>query len=215
MKARLLPCGEQGVLLEVDTIEEVLAWHGAVQVAISAGEAAFADVVDVVPAARTLLFVVRDGGSLADVRAALHTLPVPDRPSRTANGDDATIVEVPTRYDGPDLDHVADLTGLTPVEVVRAHTGTPWQVAFCGFAPGFAYLVGGDPRLRVPRRREPRTSVPAGAVGLAGEFSAVYPRSSPGGWQLIGRTEVTVWHTEREPPALMRPGMLVRFAEAG
>jgi len=124
-------------------------------------------------------------------------------------------VEVPTRYDGPDLDHVADLTGLTPVEVVRAHTGTPWQVAFCGFAPGFAYLVGGDPRLRVPRRREPRTSVPAGAVGLAGEFSAVYPRSSPGGWQLIGRTEVTVWHTEREPPALMRPGMLVRFAEAG
>ena len=93
------------------------------------------------------------------------------------------------RYDGPDLDDVAALTGLSRAEVVAAHTGTPWRVAFGGFAPGFAYLVGGDPRLRVPRRDRPRPSVPAGSVGLAGEFSGVYPRSSPGGWQLLGTTD--------------------------
>ena len=84
--------------------------------------------------------------------------------------------------------------------MVAAHTGTPWRVGFGGFAPGFAYLTGGDPRLKVARRSEPRTSVPAGAVGLAGEFSGVYPRSSPGGWQLIGRTDAVLWDPDREPP---------------
>ncbi|HNP11666.1 MAG TPA: carboxyltransferase domain-containing protein, partial [Mycobacterium sp.] len=88
---------------------------------------------------------------------------------------------------------------------------TPWRVGFGGFAPGFAYLVGGDPRLAVPRRAEPRTRVPAGSVGLAGEFSGVYPRESPGGWQLIGRTDAVLWDIDRTPPALLRPGMWVRF----
>src|SRR5690606_38116373 len=97
-------------------------------------------------------------------------------------------VELAVIYDGPDLAEVAELTRLTPEQVVAAHTGTPWRVGFSGFAPGFAYLVGGDPRLQVPRRAEPRTQVPAGSVGLAGEFSGVYPRQSPGGWQLIGCT---------------------------
>ncbi len=90
-------------------------------------------------------------------------------------------------YDGADLDEVARLTGMTPDQVVAAHTGTLWRVGFGGFAPGFAYLVGGDERLNVPRQSEPRTRVPAGSVALAGEFSGVYPRESPGGWQLIGR----------------------------
>ena len=102
----------------------------------------------------------------------------------------------------PDLDDVAARTGLTPAQVIEAHTGTPWRVAFGGFAPGFAYLVGGDPRLEVSRRAEPRTRVPAGAVGLAGEFSGIYPRESPGGWQLIGTTDVVLWDADREPPAL-------------
>jgi KipI family sensor histidine kinase inhibitor len=97
--------------------------------------------------------------------------------------------------------------------VIAAHTGTPWRVGFGGFAPGFAYLVGGDPRLVVPRRDSPRTKVPAGAVALAGEFSAVYPRESPGGWQLIGTTELVMWDIERESPALMTPGATVRFME--
>jgi KipI family sensor histidine kinase inhibitor len=111
---------------------------------------------------------------------------------------------------------VARLTGMTPDEVVAAHTGTLWQVGFGGFAPGFAYLIGGDERLNVPRQSEPRTRVPAGSVALAGEFSGVYPRESPGGWQLIGRTSentADLWDVDRDPPALLRPGMWVQFRE--
>jgi biotin-dependent carboxylase-like uncharacterized protein len=127
---------------------------------------------------------------------------------------DGEVVEVPVHYDGDDLEEVAALTGLTPAEVVAAHTGRPWQVGFVGFAPGFAYLVDGDPRLRVPRRSSPRPRVPAGAVGLADEYSGVYPRSSPGGWQLLGHTDVALWDLDRDPPALLRPGLRVRFTDA-
>ena len=114
-------------------------------------------------------------------------------------------------YDGADLAEVGRATGLGRVGVMAAHTGTPWRVAFTGFAPGFGYLTGGDPRLAVPRRATPRAEVPAGAVGLAGEFSGVYPRASPGGWQLIGSTDAVLWDAERDPPALLRPGTVVHF----
>ena len=114
-------------------------------------------------------------------------------------------------YDGADLGAVADLLELDPAAVIAAHTGTPWRVGFVGFAPGFAYLVDGDTRLAVPRRDEPRTRVPAGSVALAGGFSGVYPRESPGGWQLIGRTEAILWDLDRPHPALLTPGMSVRF----
>jgi KipI family sensor histidine kinase inhibitor len=100
---------------------------------------------------------------------------------------------------------------MSVAEVIDAHTGTPWRVGFGGFAPGFAYLVDGDSRLSVPRRTQPRTRVPAGSVGLAGEFSGIYPRESPGGWQLIGRTEAVLWDVERTHPALLIPGMWVTF----
>jgi KipI family sensor histidine kinase inhibitor len=123
-------------------------------------------------------------------------------------------IEIPVHYDGPDLAAVARLTELSVAEVIAAHTGSDWRVAFCGFAPGFAYLSWGDPRLAVPRRQQPRTSVPSGSVALAGEFSAIYPRSSPGGWQLIGHTDMVVFDVAREPPALLQPGMTVRFVEA-
>jgi KipI family sensor histidine kinase inhibitor len=119
-------------------------------------------------------------------------------------------------YDGADLEEVSRLTGLTSDQVIAAHTGTPWRVGFGGFAPGFAYLIGGDERLNVPRQSEPRTKVPAGSVALAGEFSAIYPRESPGGWQLIGRITDDVpalWDLDRDPPALLRPGMWVQFRE--
>ena len=98
--------------------------------------------------------------------------------------------------------------------ILAAHTGRLWRVGFCGFAPGFAYLVGGDERLAVPRRAEPRTKVPVGSVGLAGEFTGVYPRESPGGWQLIGRTSAVMWDVHRKDPALLTPGMWVRFQAA-
>jgi KipI family sensor histidine kinase inhibitor len=103
---------------------------------------------------------------------------------------------------------------LTTAQVIEAHTANPWNVGFCGFAPGFAYLVGGDPRLAVPRRSEPRPAVPAGAVGLAGEFTGIYPRRSPGGWQLIGRTDAALWDIDRPAPALLTPGTWVQFRAA-
>ncbi|WP_432924814.1 5-oxoprolinase subunit B family protein [Microbispora sp. CA-135349] len=203
MNARVRRCGERAVLVELDRLEEVVALYDALAAEPPPG------VVDVVPAARTVLVRFEPPASLAAVESAVLAV-------RPAGGHGATSEEVmiPVVYDGDDLADVAGLTGLTVREVVAAHTGTPWTVAFCGFAPGFGYLIGGDPRLAVPRRPEARVRVPAGAVALAGEFSGVYPRESPGGWQLIGRTETVVWDIAADPPALLRPGVRVRFTEA-
>jgi KipI family sensor histidine kinase inhibitor len=197
---KVLPFGDAGLLVEVDGLAEVLALAAAVRDARPAG------VIDVVPAARTVLLTVEPGTDLGAVRRAVLDLPVDP-----ASVPDGATVEIAVTYDGPDLAEVARLTGLSAGEVVAAHTRTPWRVAFGGFAPGFAYLTGGDERLRVPRRAEPRTTVPAGAVGLAGEFSGVYPRPSPGGWQLIGSTDAQLWDPDRDPPALLQPGGWVRF----
>jgi KipI family sensor histidine kinase inhibitor len=120
---------------------------------------------------------------------------------------------IDVRYDGEDLADIARFTGLTVDQVVAAHTGTEWRVAFCGFAPGFSYLIGGDPRLRVPRRDEARVRVPAGSVALAGEFSSIYPRVSPGGWQLLGHTDAVLWDSSADPPAVLRPGAVVQFRD--
>ena len=120
-------------------------------------------------------------------------------------------VQIDVRYDGEDLDDVARILGIPVTEVIDVHTASTWTVAFGGFAPGFGYLVTDHSRLVVPRRESPRTLVPAGAVGLAGEFSGIYPRESPGGWQLIGTTDAPLWDTDREPPALLTPGTTVRF----
>jgi KipI family sensor histidine kinase inhibitor len=120
-------------------------------------------------------------------------------------------VEIPVTYDGPDLAEVARLTGLPADEVVRRHAAAEYVVAFSGFAPGFGYLTGLPAELRVPRRDSPRTAVPAGSVAVAGEFTGVYPRRSPGGWQLLGRTDAVLWDPERDPPALLVPGTRVRF----
>jgi biotin-dependent carboxylase-like uncharacterized protein len=125
-------------------------------------------------------------------------------------------VEIPVHYDGEDLAEVAALLQITPAEVVRRHTGSDWFVAFTGFAPGFAYLSGGDELLRqLPRRQTPRTRIPPGAVAVAGGFSGVYPKASPGGWQLLGQTFTPMWDLQRDPPALLQPGQRVRFVDAG
>jgi KipI family sensor histidine kinase inhibitor len=192
--------GDAAVLVELADLDEVLAHAAAI------GAAGWPDVVDVVPGARTVVLTVRPGTDLGALRRAVRELDVV--PVDAAAGE---TVEIPVVYDGPDLAEVGELTGLGVDGVVDAHTGTPWRVGFGGFAPGFAYLTGGDPDLHVERRSEPRTSVPAGAVGLAGEFSGVYPRSSPGGWQLIGRTDAVLWDATRTPPALLTPGAPVRF----
>jgi allophanate hydrolase subunit 1 len=218
---RVLPAGEDALILEVADLDEVLALEERLRAAVEHGTAPWSSVTDVVPAARTVLLLTRAGTDLAVLRAAALALDdsvppgpgpaVEPRPSATRSAHE---VEVAVRYDGPDLHDVARLTGLTPADVVAAHTGTPWRVAFGGFAPGFAYLVGGDPRLVVPRLDQPRPSVPAGSVGLAGEFSGVYPRSSPGGWRLLGTTGLVLWDADREPPALLTPGTTVRFTDA-
>ncbi len=166
-------------------------------------------VIDIVPGARTVLVSFTDAAHQASVRAQLARLAVSSGHTEASTGTPDVVIDVV--YDGADLLAVADRLEMDPSEVVAAHTGTSWRVGFAGFAPGFAYLVGGDPRLQVPRRPEPRTRVPAGSVGLAGEFSGVYPRESPGGWQLIGRTEAVLWDLDRPEPALLTPGMWVRF----
>jgi KipI family sensor histidine kinase inhibitor len=203
---RVLPYGDRALLLELGDTPAVVAWTDAVS-------GADLPVGDLVPAAETLLVVVAEHADVAAVRKRLEGLEVDE--SATGRREDREPVEIPVTYDGPDLADVAKLTGLSEREVVDAHTGSTWRVAFGGFAPGFGYLVGGDPRLEVPRRESSRTKVPAGAVGLAGAFSGVYPRESPGGWQLIGTTEETMWDLERDPPAVLVPGAVVRFVEAG
>ena len=125
-----------------------------------------------------------------------------------------TTHRVPVRYggdDGPDLEAVARRLGLTPERVVEVHASTTYQVALLGFMPGFAYLGDLPGELRLPRRDTPRTSVPAGSVAIAGRHTAVYPATSPGGWHLLGRTEIVPWDIDRDPPALLRPGDRVRF----
>lgn len=214
---RILPMGDSALLLETGDIATVLALESRLAPLAEQGRGVWASVEDVVPAARTLLLVTRPGtdlGALADqVRVELATTPTAEAADGHAHS--TSTVEIPVRYTGPDLAEVAALVGLTPPEVVAAHTATPWQVGFGGFAPGFAYLVGGDPRLEVPRRAEPRTKVPPGAVGLAGPFSGIYPRESPGGWQLIGTTDAPLWDAERDQPALLVPGTTVRFIDVG
>ena len=169
-------------------------------------------VVDVVPAARTILVrfdpARTSEAAIATWLRATHASGAVLQPARPPA---AATVQLAVTYDGPDLEEVARLTGLGRDEVVAAHTGRDWTVAFLGFAPGFAYCAGGDPRLRVPRREEPRERVGAGAVGLADDLTAVYPRASPGGWQIIGHTEATIWDTDRDPPALLTPGTVVQF----
>jgi KipI family sensor histidine kinase inhibitor len=122
-------------------------------------------------------------------------------------------VEIDVQYSGEDLAEVAALLSLTEREVVDAHMASVWRVAFVGFAPGFGYLVTDSPRLVVPRRSSPRTSVPAGAVGLAGEYTGIYPRSSPGGWQILGHTDAVLWNPDATAPAVFTPGRVVRFRE--
>lgn len=208
---RIHDYGDQALLLEFEGTGEVLAWTEALRQADLLG------VLDIVPASHTVLLKLaapryRDRtrvrlGKLRVERPAVDVEAVP-----TGRPADVTIDVV---YDGEDLAEVTRLTGLSTDEIVAAHTAAPLRVGFGGFAPGFAYLVGGDTRLQVPRRAEPRTRVPVGSVGLAGEFSGVYPRESPGGWQLIGRTDAVLWDVDRDPPALLTPGATVQFLAIG
>ncbi|MUL47872.1 allophanate hydrolase subunit 1 [Mycobacterium sp. CBMA293] len=201
--------GDQALLLELNTTAEVVAWTDTLRTAALPG------VLDIVPASRTILVKLAAPRYCIPTEQRLSKLRLKEIENDEASTPQQADVVINVVYDGTDLDEVAGLTGLAPSEVIAAHTGSLWRVAFGGFTPGFAYLVGGDERLQVPRRTEPRTRVPAGSVALAGEFSGVYPRETPGGWQLIGRTDVTLWDIQREQPALLIPGMSVQFRAIG
>lgn len=199
----VLPVGRHGLLVELAGAQDAEAFHAEVLRRRAAG--LLPGVTEIVPGARTVLL---DG--LAEPQRLAGELTRWEIPPLTRGTESA--VEIPVRYDGPDLADVAEMWGVPPEEVGRLHAATAFRVAFCGFAPGFGYLTGLPEKYHVPRRSDPRTKVPAGAVGLAGPYTGVYPRSSPGGWQLIGTAVRTVlWDSEREPAALFAPGTQVRF----
>jgi len=189
------------VLAELNGIDAVLGLYTALRHERPTG------IVDLVPAARTLL--VRFEPRVISPREVTFFLentqpsPVDRQPENT--------VTIPVHYDGADLAEVAERIGTDVTGVIGLHTAADYVVAFGGFAPGFGYLTGLDPRLHLPRRAVPRTRVPVGSVAIAGEYAGVYPRSSPGGWHLLGRTGISLWGTERTPPALLTPGTRVRF----
>ncbi|MCT9093975.1 5-oxoprolinase subunit PxpB [Streptomyces sp. ASQP_92] len=199
---RVLPVGDHALLVELESGEAAGALHAELVRRRAAGT--LPPVREIVPAARTVLL---DG--VDDPPALAARLLTWDIPPLKAGAQET--VEIPVRYDGPDLAEVAARWGVPEQEAVRIHSSAGFRVAFCGFAPGFAYLTGLGERYAVPRRATPRTAVPAGSVALAGAYTGVYPRSSPGGWQLIGSTDVTLWDPHREPAALLTPGTRVRF----
>lgn len=202
---RVLPSGTTALLVELDDLDEVLGLYASLVDDLPNG------VVDVVPAARTLMVVtdptVTSLSAVAD--AVRRTTP---REDRAGSGE---LLEIPVTYDGEDLEEAAQLLECDGAELVRRHTADEWTVAFCGFMPGFGYLTSKAWQVEVPRRSSPRKNVPPGSVGLAGEFSGIYPRSSPGGWQLIGRTDLAMFDPSRDPAALLRPGIRVRFVDEG
>ncbi|MCF3641071.1 5-oxoprolinase/urea amidolyase family protein [Rhizobium sp. TRM95111] len=198
---RFLPVSLTTFLVELADLDETLALFASLEAEPVDG------IEEIVPAARTLMIRFRPERATAGALAEM--LRGRDLSGKIAASD--KLIEIPVDYSGEDLDDVARLTGLSVEEVIRRHTESEFTVAFSGFAPGFGYLVGGDPALHVPRRQSPRTKIPAGAVALAGAFSGVYPQASPGGWQIIGVTPVKMWDLARDPPALFQPGYRVRF----
>ena len=185
---RILPYGDRALLVETD---DPLALAAALPGSV--------------PAARTVL-VPLVGGDPARTERLVREAAA--GPRRATPGREVTI---DVRYDGADLAAVAAETGLNSDRVVALHSGARYTVAFCGFAPGFAYCTGLPEALHLPRLASPRTRVPAGSVAVAGEYTGVYPRPSPGGWRLLGRTDAPLWQLDRDPPALLTPGTVVRF----
>jgi KipI family sensor histidine kinase inhibitor len=198
----LRPAGPRALLIEFESLQQVRDYYAEAQLRRADGR--LPSSVELVPAARTLL--VDEVDDCATLARELSSW----RPQGT-DGAPAREVELPAVYDGPDLPDVAEFWGISPAEVIERHIALPHEVAFLGFAPGFAYLAGIPPELSVPRRPQPRTRVPIGSIALGAQFTGVYPRESPGGWQLIGRTAVPMWDPSAEPAAFLLPGDRVRF----
>ncbi|WP_030167163.1 5-oxoprolinase subunit PxpB [Spirillospora albida] len=201
---RVLRAGDAALLVETGDLATAHRLDAALRDADPPG------VVDVVPGERTVLVVADPGTDLGALAARIPGLPLPAEAEAGAGP-----VEIPVVYDGADLDEVAALTGLSREAVAARHCAASYTVAYLGFSPGFGYLTGLDPVLHVPRRESPRTTVPAGSVAIAGPYAAVYPSPSPGGWRLLGHSDLVLWDVARDPPSLLRPGTRVRFTPGG
>ena len=214
--ARIQPLGDAAlVCMPAAGASLTLACQSRVW-AVAAAAWTWPQVVDVVPGMNNL--TIAFDPLAADVDALTAQLAQAwDEASETASSADR-VVEIPVRYggaDGPDLDEVARHTGLSVDKVVELHERAEYTVFFLGFQPGFAYLGGLDPRLETPRRAEPRTAVAPGSVGIGGAQTGIYPAASPGGWQLIGRTDAVLFDASRAQPSLLQPGDRVRFKAVG
>ncbi len=202
---RLLPCGDRALLAEFDSLERALAAH------TTWNSTAHPGIVELVPGARTVLVRIDPNvtGLGAIEQWLMAHLPADEVSGLPSSGPKITI---PVSYDGDDLAVVAEVWGCSLEAVAARHVATEWVCAFIGFAPGFGYLVPVDADLHpVPRRATSRPTVPPGSVALAAEYCGIYPRESPGGWQLIGRTTMSLWDADRDSPALITPGTRVRF----
>ncbi|MGH2383194.1 MAG: 5-oxoprolinase subunit PxpB [Candidatus Limnocylindria bacterium] len=199
------PFGETALLVELESADQAQALASSLRADPLAG------VLESVPGLASLLVELDPVSADADLVAAAIRRRLRNSGPAPPTG---RLHTIPVHYDGPDLAEVADLTGLPPSDVIARHARTELRVLFCGFAPGFAYLGELPPELHVERLSTPRTRTPAGSVAIAGSMSGIYPADLPGGWRVIGRTEVELFDPRRDPPALLQPGDRVRFEPA-
>ncbi|RLK24373.1 KipI family sensor histidine kinase inhibitor [Micromonospora sp. M71_S20] len=212
---RIRPVGAHALLIDCADADQVEAWRAELWRRRERGELT---AVEIVPAATTVLLDGVPDPTTTAARIAAWP-PEPTAPGRSAAGAGtpaaaADLVEVPVTYDGEDLPLVAEHWGVDVPAVVDRLRRTPFRVAFCGFAPGFAYLTGLPAELAVPRLPTPRSRVPAGSVALAGPYAGIYPAASPGGWLLVGRTAMALFDVHADPPARLTPGTRVRLVSA-
>jgi KipI family sensor histidine kinase inhibitor len=202
--------GDRALLREFPPANLAEANRSALALYRSLRALSLGEVEDVIPAARSVLVLLRPGlGPTPELRSALES----ERGERETAAEPRSH-EIPVTYGGeagPDLASLAASRGFSAEEVITAHSSVLYTVGFLGFAPGFGYLIGLPARLATPRLATPRTRVPAGSVAIGGEFTGVYPRATPGGWSIIGRTDLTLFDPTRDPPAVLQPGDQVRF----
>ena len=211
---RAVPLGDSAITIALGTVRspELLKTVHATAAALAAER--FPEVQDIVPAyLGVAVFYNSHRASYSELAAKL--LAACERASNLRPVADAIREhEIPVTYDGADLEQVSVSCGISIDEVIASHSGRRYTVDLLGFVPGFAYLSELDPLLQLPRRLQPRPRVPAGSVAIAGAQTAVYPLDTPGGWHLIGRTDEKMFDPERDPPALLRAGDIVRFVSA-
>jgi KipI family sensor histidine kinase inhibitor len=201
---RFLPVNTDCFLIELDSLEETLALYNQLH------SMKFKGIKDLIPAAKTILVFFNElETNFTTLMACIQSLK-----ANSSYELHTQEVIIPIRYTGEDLIQVAELQGLSVAEVIQKHQQSVWNVAFIGFAPGFAYLTSPDrPFTDIPRLSVPRKKIPSGSLGLAGQYSGIYPKDSPGGWQLIGTTNEKMWDLQRQNPALLLPGMTVHFED--